>query len=58
MVAGAALANRSVPAALARYHAHIESELAFVIRDTLGREFKSQVEQLASEADVGPPRRV
>ncbi|HTR79508.1 MAG TPA: hypothetical protein VMH39_15425 [Gemmatimonadaceae bacterium] len=50
LVAAAAVANRAVPAALASYRAHLESELAFVIRDSLGREFKSQVEQVASQA--------
>ena len=50
LVARAAVANRSIPPELRGYRAHIESELSFLERDTLGREGASQIEQLGAEA--------
>lgn len=49
-VARAALANRAPPPQLTGYRASLESELAFILRDTLGRELTGQVEQLAASA--------
>jgi len=50
-IAAAAEANRVPPAALRGYRARIESELALIVRDTLGRERSAQIEQLAMTAD-------
>ena len=50
MVAAAAEANRHPPRELQAYTSHIETELALILRDTLGREHAAEVEQLASEA--------
>jgi hypothetical protein len=50
MVAAAAEANRRPPPELQAYSSHIETELALILRDTLGREHAAEVEQLASEA--------
>jgi hypothetical protein len=49
-IAIAAVSNRASPEALAAYRARLESELSFVIRDSLGRERAGQIEQLASAA--------
>lgn len=49
----AALANRAPPSQLLGYTARLESELAFVLRDSLGREMVGQVEQLAARAEWG-----
>ena len=49
-VARAAIGNRAPPAELRGYTASIESELAFILRDSLGRELSGQVEQLAARA--------
>ena len=50
MVAAAAEANRRPPRELQAYTSHVETELALILRDTLGREHAAEVEQLASEA--------
>ena len=50
-VARAALANRAPPAELSGYSARVESELALVLRDSLGRELVGQIEQLAARAE-------
>lgn len=50
LVAGAAERNRQPPAALRGYRADVETEIGFVLRDTLGREYTTQVEQLAARA--------
>src|SRR5512144_1801887 len=50
MVAAAAEANRRPPHELQAYRSHIETELALILRDTLGREHAAEIEQLASEA--------
>jgi hypothetical protein len=47
----AAIANRNPPPALAGYRASVESELALILRDSLGRELVGQIEQLAARAD-------
>ncbi|HEU4993592.1 MAG TPA: hypothetical protein VFT29_02195 [Gemmatimonadaceae bacterium] len=47
----AAVANRAPPPSLAGYRAAVESELAFILRDSLGREIVGQVEQIAARAD-------
>ena len=49
-VARAAIANRAPPVELSGYTAHVESELALVLRDSLGRELVGQIEQLAARA--------
>ena len=49
-VARAAAGNRAPPARLLGYEAAVESELAFILRDSLGRELTGQVEQLAARA--------
>jgi hypothetical protein len=50
MVAGAAEANRRPPMELHSYESRIETELSLILRDTLGREHTSEVEQLATSA--------
>jgi hypothetical protein len=50
MVAAAAEANRRPPRELEEYTSHVETELALILRDTLGREHAAEVEQLATEA--------
>jgi len=50
-IAKAATGNRAPPITLAGYQATLESELAMVLRDTLGREISGQIEQLAARAD-------
>jgi hypothetical protein len=47
----AAIANRNPPAFLTGYKASVESELALILRDSLGRELVGQIEQLAARAD-------
>jgi len=49
-VSRAAVQNRDAPLTLAGYHARVESELALILRDSLGREIVAQLEQLASQA--------
>jgi hypothetical protein len=53
-VARAATANRIVPTTLASYRAHLESEMALIIVDTLGRERTGQVEQMGGTANWNP----
>ncbi|HEY4217783.1 MAG TPA: hypothetical protein VGM67_11645 [Gemmatimonadaceae bacterium] len=50
VIAHAAEANHIPPAALRGYQSHIESELALLVRDTLGRELTAQIEQIATTA--------
>src|SRR5687768_2983112 len=50
----AAATNRNVPATLAGYRAHLETEMALVIVDTLGRERTGQVEQMGGTARWNP----
>ena len=54
IVARAATANRIVPPTLARYQAHVESEMALILVDTLGRERTGQVEQMGGVARWRP----
>ena len=49
-VAAAAAENRTPPAELAGYTASIETELALILRDSIGREIVGQLEQLAALA--------
>jgi len=49
-VGRAAIENRAPPPALAGYTADVESELALILRDSLGRELVGQLEQLAAQA--------
>lgn len=49
-VASASEANRRVPDSLASYTSRIETETSLIIRDTLGREHMTEVEQLATRA--------
>lgn len=49
-VGRAAVLNRAPPLALAGYSATVESELALILRDSLGRELVGQLEQLAARA--------
>ena len=46
----AAVENRAPPLSLAGYNATVESELALILRDSLGREVVGQLEQLAARA--------
>jgi hypothetical protein len=50
-IAKAAVGNRAPPPALKGYRASVESELALILRDSLGRELVGQIEQLAARAD-------
>lgn len=50
-VARAAVENRAPPPALMGYSASVETELAFILRDSLGREDVGQIEQLAARAE-------
>jgi hypothetical protein len=50
MVEQAAISNRLPPPTLGGYRVGVESELAFVVRDTLGRERVAQAEQVAGRA--------
>ena len=47
----AAVENRAPPLSLAGYKATIESELALILRDSLGREIVGQLEQIAACAE-------
>ena len=47
----AAVSNRAPPVTLSGYSASVESELALILRDTLGRELVGQLEQLAAQAE-------
>jgi hypothetical protein len=48
LVARATVANHAPPPSFRGYHAHVESEMSLLLRDTLGRERAAQLEQLAS----------
>jgi hypothetical protein len=48
MVSRAVIANHVPPPAFRGCHAHVESEISLLLRDTLGRERAAQLEQLAS----------
>lgn len=50
-IASAAAANRVAPPTLQGYRAHLETEMALIIVDTLGRERTGQVEQLGGTAE-------
>lgn len=50
----AAVTNRVVPSTLASYSAHLESEMALIIVDTLGRERTGQIEQMGGTARWTP----
>ena len=54
VVERAATTNRIVPATLASYRAHFETEMALIIVDTLGRERTGQVEQMGGTASWNP----
>lgn len=45
-----AAANAAPPPELRGYRARVETELSFLVRDTLGREHATQIEQLAANA--------
>ncbi|HJQ20516.1 MAG TPA: hypothetical protein VJ867_09230 [Gemmatimonadaceae bacterium] len=49
-VARASVQNRAAPQSLLGYHANVESELALILRDSLGRETVGQIEQTAATA--------
>jgi hypothetical protein len=49
-IARAAVGNQAPPPALKGYRASVESELALILRDSLGRELVGQIEQLAAQA--------
>lgn len=51
LVGEAAVANHAPPPAFRGYRAHVESELSLILRDTLGRERVSQLEQFAATLD-------
>src|SRR5205085_12298418 len=53
-IALAAEANRVVPAKLASYRAHVETEMAMILVDTLGRERTGQVEQMGGRVRWRP----
>src|SRR5437660_12419371 len=50
LIARATVANRAPPPELRGYRARIETELALLVRDTLGREGAAQIEQLGVQA--------
>jgi hypothetical protein len=50
-LARAAVENRAPPPELAGYNATVETELALILRDSIGREIVGQLEQLAAMAD-------
>ena len=50
-VGRAAVQNRAPPLSLTGYNATVETELALILRDSLGREIVGQLEQLAAKAD-------
>jgi hypothetical protein len=54
VVQRAAVSNRVVPATLASYKAHLETEMALILVDTIGRERTGQVEQLGGTARWNP----
>jgi hypothetical protein len=50
----AAVANAIVPPTLASYRAHVETEMAMILVDTLGRERTGQVEQMGGTVQWRP----
>ena len=50
-IARAAVQNRAPPLSLTGYNATVETELALILRDSLGREMVGQIEQLAASAE-------
>lgn len=50
-IARAAVQNRAPPLSLTGYSATVETELALILRDSLGRELVGQIEQLAARAE-------
>ncbi|MEP6990963.1 MAG: hypothetical protein ABJA80_08550 [bacterium] len=50
LVARASVENHAPPPGFRGYRARVETELSFILRDTLGRESAAQIEQLASTA--------
>jgi len=50
-IARAAVQNRAPPPSLMGYTAAVETELALILRDSLGRELVGQLEQLAARAE-------
>jgi hypothetical protein len=50
-IARASVQNQAPPLSLAGYRAAVETELAFVLRDSIGRELVGQIEQLAARAE-------
>ena len=54
VVARAAQASRVVPPSLASYQAHVETEMALILVDTLGRERSGQIEQLGGRVRWRP----
>ena len=50
-IARATMQNRAPPLSLTGYNASVETELSFILRDSLGREIVGQIEQLAARAD-------
>ena len=54
VVTRAAQASRVVPPSLASYRAHIETEMALILVDTLGRERSGQIEQMGGQARWRP----
>jgi len=49
-VARASVQNRDAPLSLAGYTAKVETELALILRDSIGRETVAQLEQIAARA--------
>jgi hypothetical protein len=56
VVERAAVENRRVPAALSGYSATIESELAVIFRDSIGRELNPDPQQVAGDVEWTPER--
>ncbi len=50
LVARAAVENHRPPAELRSYSSHVETEVALMLRDTLGRERSAEMEQMATNA--------
>ena len=50
MIAAAADSNRTPPPELRGYHSRVETEVALVLRDSLGREHAAEIEQMESRA--------
>jgi hypothetical protein len=50
-IARAVVENRAPPPSLQGYRASVESEIALILRDSLGRELVGQIEQLAARAE-------